>query len=247
MIKGILFDKDGTLVDFFSLWLQAALEVTPVFLAENQIRADDAMVSYVMEAMGVEGGKVDPRGALAYKSYQEIAEDLCQALAKKGFHVDPALAQEQLERLFDKSVAGKNVSFTQLADLRQMMRDLKARGICVGLATADTMRSAKSCLKTLGTYRDFDYIGADDGVKRPKPEADMFLEFQHKFHLEPSQIAVVGDTYNDIVFARNNGGTAIGVLSGVSREEDFRGEADYVLQSVQELPALLDRIQNTRH
>ncbi len=84
------------------------------------------------------------------------------------------------------------------------------------------MRSAKSCLKKLGTYQEFDYVGADDGVKRPKPEADMFLEFQHKFNLKPEEIAVVGDTYNDVVFARNNGGIAIGVLSGVSSEEDFR-------------------------
>ena len=103
------------------------------------------------------------------------------------------------------------------------------------------MRSAKSCLKKLGTYQEFDYVGADDGVKRPKPEADMFLEFQHKFNLKPEEIAVVGDTYNDVVFARNNGGIAIGVLSGVSSEEDFRGEADYILDSVKDLARALLR------
>ena len=62
------------------------------------------------------------------------------------------------------------------------------------------------------------------------------------FHLKPEEIAVVGDTYNDVVFARNNGGVAIGVLSGVSSEEDFRGEADYILDSVQELPGLIERM-----
>ena len=29
-----------------------------------------------------------------------------------------------------------------------------------------------------------DYVGADDGVLHPKPEADMFLEFQKKFGLK---------------------------------------------------------------
>ena len=60
MIRGILFDKDGTLVDFFSLWLQAALAVTPAFLEENHIQPDKDMIDYVLRAMGVEDGKVDP-------------------------------------------------------------------------------------------------------------------------------------------------------------------------------------------
>ena len=78
--------------------------------------------------------------------------------------------------------------------------------------------------ETAGGTGKFDYVGADDGVLRPKPEADMFLEFQKKFGLKPQEIAVVGDTYNDIRFARENGGVAIGVLSGVSQEADFAGK-----------------------
>lgn len=37
MIKGILFDKDGTLIDFFSLWLQAATAAIPAFLKLNNL------------------------------------------------------------------------------------------------------------------------------------------------------------------------------------------------------------------
>ena len=37
MIKGILFDKDGTLIDFFSLWLGAAKAVVIQFLKENEL------------------------------------------------------------------------------------------------------------------------------------------------------------------------------------------------------------------
>ena len=104
MIRGILFDKDGTLVDFFSLWLKAALEVTPAFLRENNLDDNAQMTDYVLRAMGVEDGKVDPKGALAYKSYQEIAEDICRALEEKGIVLDTGRVQEQLERLFNGSV-----------------------------------------------------------------------------------------------------------------------------------------------
>ena len=40
MIKGILFDKDGTLIDFFSLWLGAAKAVVIQFLKENELLCD---------------------------------------------------------------------------------------------------------------------------------------------------------------------------------------------------------------
>ena len=36
-IKGILFDKDGTLIDFFSLWLYAARRVIPEFIRGNNL------------------------------------------------------------------------------------------------------------------------------------------------------------------------------------------------------------------
>ena len=73
-IKGILFDKDGTLIEFHSFWVQAAKRVVPEFLTENQISPDQKHADVVMEAMGVFGDDIDPNGALAYKSNKEIAD-----------------------------------------------------------------------------------------------------------------------------------------------------------------------------
>lgn len=240
MIKGILFDKDGTLIDFFSLWLGAANTVVKHLLQENQFPGD--MQDCILKAMGVEDGKIDPYGGLAYKSYGEIAEDITNALAEQQICLDCEKTKMQLERLFDGYVMEDQAQYVETADIKAVLDVLKQRNIRIGLATADTVASAKNCLTRLGVLEKFDYIGADDKVLRPKPEADMFLEFQRKFGLQPYEIAVVGDTYNDIRFARENGGIAIGVLSGVSRAKDFAEEADYILQSVEELPRLLEQI-----
>lgn len=35
MVKGILFDKDGTLIDFFELWLGAAKWAIPRMMEEK--------------------------------------------------------------------------------------------------------------------------------------------------------------------------------------------------------------------
>ena len=239
-IKGILFDKDGTLIDFFSLWLGAAKAVVIQFLKENEL--SEEVKERVFYAMGIENGEIDPYGGLAYKSYSEIALDITDELSREQIYLDSRKVRMQLERLFAEYVTESQAQYVETADIKAVLDSLKQRNIWIGLATADTVPSAKNCLKRLEVLEKFDYVGADDGVLRPKPEADMFLEFQKKFGLKPQEIAVVGDTYNDIRFARENGGVAIGVLSGVSQEADFCGEADYILNSVGELPQLLEQI-----
>lgn len=240
MIKGILFDKDGTLIDFFSLWLGAAKAVVIQFLKENEL--SEEVKERVFYAMGIENGEIDPYVGLAYKSYSEIALDITDELSREQIYLDSRKVRMQLERLFAEYVTESQAQYVETADIKAVLDSLKQRNIWIGLATADTVPSAKNCLKRLEVLEKFDYVGADDGVLRPKPEADMFLEFQKKFGLKPQEIAVVGDTYNDIRFARENGGVAIGVLSGVSQEADFCGEADYILNSVGELPQLLEQI-----
>lgn len=246
MIKGILLDKDGTLIDFYSLWLQAALLAVPQFLKENKIKISREMVDYLLHTLGVRDNQVDPNGSLAYKSYGEIAKELSGALLEKGIGIDSSRIHKQIVKIFEHILSDQHMVFNQIGHVEYIIKFLKKQNICIGLATADTMNSAKSCLKSMGILELFDYIGADDGIKRPKPETDMFLEFQKCFQLRSEEIAVVGDTYNDILFARQSGGVAIGVLSGVSSSADFRGEADYIIESIQELPELLDSIKEDR-
>jgi phosphoglycolate phosphatase len=113
-IKGILFDKDGTLIEFHSFWVQAAKRVVPEFLAENQISPDQKHVDVVMEAMGVFGDDIDPNGALAYKSNKEIAEEITEALASKGIYIDSRKAQSRLSGCLKKLQQTARCSFRHL-------------------------------------------------------------------------------------------------------------------------------------
>lgn len=239
MIKGILFDKDGTLIDFFALWLNAALETIPLFLEQNGIEPTEETEEFLLGVIGVENGKVNPRGALAYKSYKEIAEDICGALKEKQVFLEADKVRRQIETLFVENVTGNGADYRQFVNVESLLENLKASGVAIGMATADTTASAKACLEKINALHLFDYIGADDGVLKPKPAPDMFEQFKKLTGLESGEIAVVGDTYNDIVFAKENGGIGVGVLSGVSSREDFQGEADYILDSIGDLPKII--------
>ena len=52
MIKGILFDKDGTLLRFDELWDEATKMVMPKFLNKIGISADGKNISRAFKAVG---------------------------------------------------------------------------------------------------------------------------------------------------------------------------------------------------
>ena len=188
-----------------------------------------------MEAMGVFGDDIDPNGALAYKSNKEIAEEITEALASKEIYIDSRKAQKQIVRLFEKIATDSQMQFQTFTDLPELFQQLRKRQIRIGIATTDTIASTRHCLRKLQIEDLIDYVGADDGVARPKPDPDMFETFCKAYGLEPEEVAVVGDTYNDMRFAKNCKGKAVGVLSGVSRKEDFQDLADVVLPSVADI------------
>ena len=101
-------------------------------------------------------------------------------------------------------------------------------------------------MKQLGVLEYLDYIGGDDGKKRPKPSPDMLYDFAEKSGILPQQVMVAGDTRNDMVFAEQAKATSVGVLSGVSKERDLASYADYIVPSVEQIPALLDSLEGAK-
>lgn len=241
-IKGIIFDKDGTLIDFYSLWLQAADHVIPELIEALELENTEDMRQYLLTTIGVVDGIVDPNGGLSYKSYGEIAKDIRQALLIRDKTVEADMVQELLTERFDAFATSDHIEFKTFTHMDTMLQQLRELGIRIGLATADTLRSARACLEKLNIIELFDFVGGDDGVVQPKPDPEMFYQFVNEFNLMPKEVLVVGDTPNDMFFAKQCGATAVGVLSGVSCKEDLLENGDYIISSVDELLTLIGRI-----
>lgn len=243
MIKGILFDKDGTLMDFHAFWVDIAIEIIPSFLEKNQIPQKKEIKDCILESMGIKDGKILSGGIIAHQTFPQIGKVVCESLKRCGFCLDQEKVSGHLVELFESHAKGSPQKYKPIGDLKTLILKLKERGIYIGLATADTEKSANLSLSYLKIKQEFDFIGADNGIRKPKPDPEMFLEFQTLFHLNPSEILVVGDTFNDMKFAKNGGGISVGVLSGIGTLEELEKEADYTLDSVQQIPELLDYIE----
>lgn len=226
MIKGILFDKDGTLLKFDELWNEATKNVVPEFLNKIGIDADTKNILKAETAIGK---------SIAVMTYCDITKAVLNAFGINVYKERLHEYSKQLEELYFKEVTKSSANIIPTANLHKLFNWLSDKNIIVGLATADTKQTAIKCLDRLGIMPFFSYLGSDDGRLRPKPQIDMIEDFKNKFGINSDEIMVVGDTNTDMQFAKNGGALAVGVLSGVGEEDELNKNADLILDDVSQL------------
>lgn len=232
MIKGILFDKDGTLIDF-SLWRDAGIKTIQTLMDEYDLN-DKKLFNNLQRSIGITENGVEPFGALAYKSHEDLAEEL-HFLLNKYSNIDLNKFQTHVAELLRKEVLRDDVEFKEMTDIKELYKHLNSNGIKMGLATADSKISAMHMIDKLNLNDSFDFIGSYDGVMKQKPHKDMCLRFCSMYGLEPREVAIVGDSYNDMVFAKNSGAIGVGVLSGVSCKINLKDIANVIIPTVDSL------------
>jgi phosphoglycolate phosphatase len=95
-------------------------------------------------------------------------------------------------------------------------------------------------MERLGLLSELSLVMGYDSVPDPKPGPGMVRKFCECCGTLPLEVAVVGDNVHDVEMARAAGaGLAIGVLTGNARREHLEAHADYLIDSVEGLPALL--------
>ncbi len=246
-VEGILFDKDGTLIDFDKVWGSAAVPVVKRLLAVYGIADSQEHRNVVLDSLGVNCGKIDPNGALAWKTYPMIAEELLPVL--RHMTDSPQLCKEKLAAelgmFFEEELFESDRSIVETADLLGLMEFLKQRGIKLGIVTTDTYNATMRCLRKLGIASYFSFFSMDQmPVPMPvKPDGGIIKRAAEYWEVNPNQILVVGDTPNDMRFARNGGARAVGVLSGTGKLQDLESIADYVVESVADLQNLICRME----
>jgi phosphoglycolate phosphatase len=229
-IRGILFDKDGTLFDFFQTW-SPAYEAAAIQLAKG----DAALAERLLGLGGRDPatGRFKPDSPLASGTNAAITKIWAEALG----HADIEGLNLSLNRFFNEHALSNARPVTDLVNL---FGRLKSHGLKLGLATMDSGAAAEAQMVSLGVRRLMDFVCGYDSGFGEKPGPGMVQGFCRATGLEPSEIAVIGDSPHDLDMARAGGaGMAIGVLTGVSPRELLTLHADLVLESIAELETAL--------
>ncbi len=239
MIRAIVFDKDGTLLEYEAFWVPVA-EAAVRVLIEARCDRPDAVDELYREMLTVIGAEDGIMGVLCHGTYGDIAEAMEPVRAMLLPHSKPMDAAE-VAHAFEVSIdAGGLVPIC--ADLPEVMADLKARGLILGLVTSDNRAITERCLSALGILPYFDSIRTDDGISPAKPAPFHMLAFCAEFGLTPEEVIMVGDTASDMRFAQNSGTRALGVAKSADDAARLAPLAETVLHDVSAIPAYLDGV-----
>ncbi|WP_375255802.1 HAD family hydrolase [Yoonia sp.] len=223
MIKGIIFDKDGTLFDFnatWGTWTRAMLEA--------ETAHDPALFDPLAEALGydTDQNRFLPDSLVIAATAGETADRIRSVLPQLD-------RQALLARMND---AAAQVPQVETVPLIAYFTNLRQAGLRLGIATNDAEAPARIHLERAGVNAMFDFVAGYDSGYGGKPAPGQLLAFCDQTGLRPDECLMVGDSTHDLHAGRAAGMGTVGVLTGPAPAEELSAIADAVLQHIGEIP-----------
>ena len=186
-IKGILFDKDGTLLDFEETWrpvwnmteeqLGIILQISEKEMREIRERLGILEDGFTSDSIYVAGTLLDYAQIISKVSQKELSTVL-----------------EVLNAVYKDFVESKRLHIVPIGNPKEIMTYLKQKGYKLGIVTADNLLNTEYFVKETGLESLIDFIASDDGYYQMKPHPHMLEAFCMQMGLERHEVAVVGDT-----------------------------------------------------
>jgi len=211
----VIFDLDGVLADSEPWWNQIDAQL----LAEHGINYRG---EYHRNVLGV--------------SYR-LAVDFY----KNAFHI-PASVEELMRRRGEIAIDFFATRVGLFPSAKTTLEQLRKMRLHLGVATSSVSASARPFLERTGIRSFFDVILTGDEVQRGKPDPDIYLEIAKRLGMPAETCLVIEDAFAGVAAAKaaKMRVAAIPDTRFVDPRE-YEKEADYVMGSLLEIPALIRR------
>jgi len=229
----LIFDKDGTLIEFHRMWGGWVDQLARRLEAETGLRLRGGL--YPLLGVDEASGVVLAHGLMAATPMRRIREVVEGYVSDSG--AGPAAAAAAVERAWH---APDPVALAEpVTDLHALLGRLRARVPTFAVATSDDRGPTERTLEALGVAAEFAAVSCADDGRPTKPAPDPVLYLCAELGIPPRKTAVVGDAPADLRMARAAGvARAIGVLTGVGDRASIEPLADVVLDSIEDLAPL---------
>lgn len=228
--QAIIFDKDGTLIDFDFMWGAWTLQLAQRLQTVTHRDAREALCS----AFGydISRRKViadSPLSCRPMSQLRAIMLDIVRSLELPEYQCQFAVDQVWF-------VPNPVILAKPLTDLHKLFTNIRKQEIKIAIATADNRDATEEMLRAFHLCELVDImICADDGVA-VKPAPDMVTTICSRLGVSPRKAVVIGDTVVDLKMARAaRAGFVIGTLSGVGSLESLSPLADMLIDTVDAL------------
>jgi len=226
----LIFDKDGTLIEFHLMWGAWVDRLAGRLETATDLPLRDGL--YALLGVDPVSGIVHAHGLLAATPMSRIRDAIEAFVAEAG--ADPDAAASAVDGAWD---APDPVGLARpVTELTSLLARIRRRVGLLAVATSDDRDPTTRTLAALGIANQFaDLACADDGFPN-KPAPDPVLRLCERLGVAPARTAVVGDSPADLRMGRAAGvGRAIAVLTGVGDRATLAPLADLVLPSIADL------------
>lgn len=209
--SAVLFDLDGTLLDSVALIL--------------------ASFRHTFERHG-----------LPDRSDREILDTMGTPLVDtlRSFSTEKVSIEALVETYREHSLGHHDAMARPYPGVAQVVRDLHAAGVPLGLVTSKKRHGAERGLRTLSLTECFGAVVSADDVTHGKPHPEPVERALRHLGTEPSETVFVGDSVHDVIAGRRAGVATAAVLWGPNGREVLSPAApDHWVSDGVELRALL--------
>lgn len=209
-IRLIIFDLDGTLID-------SSIDIAHA-------------VNYAVEPYGAAQMTVPEVISLVGEGISKLMEKI---VAREGITADPGLLVERFVYYYDSHLIDNT---TVYPGVREVLEQLGAYRKAVVSNKRESM--SVKVLEQLGLAQHMDMIVGSETVKERKPSPMPVRHVLSVLGIPPEEAVIVGDSNYDIEAGRSAGIKTVAVTYGY-RPVDSLQEADYIINSMSELPGVL--------
>lgn len=235
MIKGIIFDKDGTLFRYEEFWVPVAKGVAKSIASALKTESD--ITEELLDSIGADKGI---SGVLCKGTYEEIAECFLAVIKKHSLECEDILKLtiDSFHKCFDCGVI-----VPACENIASLFATLKAEGYKAFLVTSDDRYVTDICLDALGIKEYFDEVFSNNGEYPAKPNPFYINLISQKYGLALDELVMVGDTMTDMSFAKNAGICSVGVAVSESDREVIKPYATVVVKDISHIKEAINEIQ----
>ena len=235
--KYIVFDKDGTLMDFEKFWVKILKISIEAIL--KKYNAPIRLAQDVCKAYGADGEVVDINGIFCSGTYEMMGKAIYDIFEKNGIKADlDELCTATKDEFYSSYSLGEIVPACN--DIEGLFNKISSLGIKAVLVTSDDEFGAKKCLDEFKITKHFDKIYADDGINPPKPDPYYINRLISENGAKKEEIVMVGDTLTDMSFAKNAGVKAVGVAKSIENKNILMPYADAVIDDISQILDVID-------
>lgn len=208
MIKAVIFDMDGLLIDSEPFWQKAEIKIFKT-VGINLTK------EMCLQTVGLKINEV----VLHWYNIQKWEN---KSLKK----VELEIIKEVKQLILNQGKAMKGVS--------ECLEYFKNKNLKIGLASSSYFELIEATLQKLQIKKYFEVIHSAEAEKFGKPAPDVYLTAAKKLKVEPKKCLVLEDSYNGILSGKNAGMKVVAVPEAENYDLEKFDLADLKIKSLLE-------------